>query len=163
MRRSGGNFPLESQTVVCIFWASFLLSLLCSVNTAQYELFSAHLLVTYTDPATGNYISKDLSGRFGVSSPTGTEIGTEIGKVVHVLTEESMNHGCSPAVNAPLSKKPWIALIQRGNSKFDNKILTAVAKNASAVVIYNHKDEDTLITMDHSGKLSSLLCCKHGR
>ena len=76
MRRFSGNFPLGSQTggsTVCMFWV-YILSIFCSVNTAQYDLFSARLLVNYTELATGNLISKEISGRFGVTSPTATEV-----------------------------------------------------------------------------------------
>ena len=139
-----GNFP--PSCTFCVFWCS---SLLCLGSTAQYDLYSARIVVNYTDPNSGVHVSNELSGRFGVSSPTETEVG----KVVHVLTDEEKNHGCSPAVNAPASGIRWIALIQRGNCKFEHKIATAARKNnASAVVIYNHVDEDILITMNHSGE-----------
>lgn len=133
-----------------MFWCSLLLPLLFSVNAAQYELYEARITVNYTEPATGSPTNKVIAGRFGVTSPTEMEVG----KVVHVVTEDSLNHGCSPATNAPAAGVRWIALIQRGNCKFEHKIATAVNKNnASAVVIYNHVDEDILITMDHRSKL----------
>ena len=153
MKGSRGNFPLTWKLIASALW---LVSSVLSVNSAQYDLYSARIVVNYTDPSTKNMVSKELAGRFGVSSPTATEVGL----LVHVLTEDALNHGCTPAVNAPTAS-PWIALIQRGNCKFEHKINNAVVKNnASAVIIYNHKAEDTLITMDHSGECVQLHCLR---
>ena len=74
------------------------------------------------------------------------------GIVVHVRTQGDQTHGCAPFVNVP-AKGKWIALISRGNCKFSTKVLHATSvHNASAVVIYNNQDDETLLTMDHKGQ-----------
>ena len=68
---------------------------------------------------------------------------------VHNYFSSGSNHGCSIPVNVPPQTK-WIALIQRGKCKFNDKVYnTAIRHNASAVIIYNNVEEDVLITMQH--------------
>jgi hypothetical protein len=114
----------------------------------QQVHITAIVNITYKDPISGEMTSeKKELGRYGVKSRQDTEWGM----VVHVRTTENQTHGCSPPVNVP--KERWIALVERGSCKFTDKIYnSAVVKNASAVVIYNHKDEDELLTMNHNGK-----------
>lgn len=104
--------------------------------------------ITYRDPITGEMTSeKKELGRYGFKSRQDTEWGT----VIHVRTASNETHGCSPPINVPNER--WIALVERGSCKFTDKIYnSAVVKNASAVVIYNHKNEDELLTMDHNGR-----------
>lgn len=94
-----------------------------------------------------------VDGRYALTS----KVEAEQGKVVHLVTEMGNNDGCTPAVNTPQTGR-WIALVQRGNCKFADKIHNAaLLSNASAVVVYNNKEEDDLITMHHNGESSFLL------
>ncbi len=147
MKCNCGNFPL--------IWPIGLAGalVLSSVGAAQIcDIFSARVTLDYREPASGQNVKREVTGRFGVNSP----LLSEVGKLVHVVTEDSMNHGCTPATNIP-EKGPWVALIQRGGCKFAHKIAMTQGffNNASAVIIYNHQDEDTLITMD--GKIGEQL------
>lgn len=88
-------------------------------------------------------------GRYATTSP----VHPISGRIIHVQGEDGTNHGCTIPVNNPPNGKPWVALIQRGECKFREKIInSAVFNNATAVVIYNHLDEDKLITMTHQSK-----------
>ena len=115
---------------------------------------SANIAITYKDPTNGNSrLETAEMGRYGWKSPCESEWGS----VVHVRTAaEGANHGCTPLNNVP-SKGRWIALVQRGECKFHDKIVTAaVVHNASAVVVYNNVISEPNfgpITMDHDGKL----------
>lgn len=62
--------------------------------------------------------------------------------------------GCDPRTRfqVPPNTKQWIALLQRGNCTFREKILRAASHNASAVVIYNNVSSEEPVTMTHQGK-----------
>ncbi len=135
------------------WWTLFLLILCLSDSNARAEdyhtlnLYSAVINITYTTK-TGEYVStKTEMGRYGQNS----RLDNESGMVVHVRTKDNKTHGCSPPENVP-AKEKWIALISRGECKFTKKILNAaVIRNASAVIIYNNMEDETLLTMDHKG------------
>jgi hypothetical protein len=101
--------------------------------------------ITYVDPQTGELRSeRSEPGIYGSES----RLDDEWGIVVHVRTTDNRTDGCSPVVNAPCER--WIALIERGVCKFHQKIHNAaIVSNASAVVIYNFKDNEQLVTMKH--------------
>ena len=84
-------------------------------------------------------------------------VGNVEGKLVHVLDPNMKTHfGCAEGIGnikeVPRDR-PWIAMIERGKCYFFNKIRMAKLHNASAVIIYNHKDE--VEVMNTVGKL----CC----
>ena len=118
-------------------------------SRTTHDTYTAIVNITYKDPVSGQVkTEKDDIGLYGQNS----RIEKEWGWVVHVRTNDNHTHGCTPPVNVP-PKERWIALISRGSCKFTKKILNAaVMRNASAVVIYNHEDEDKLLTMDHKGE-----------
>lgn len=114
------------------------------VGAQKHTLAMVNL--TYIDPATG-LLSTEQSemGQYGSESRTEPEWGW----VVHVRTSDNRSHGCSRPVNAPSER--WIALVERGMCRFQDKIHnTAVLLNASAVVVYNYVASDDLLTMKHS-------------
>lgn len=45
--------------------------------------------------------------------------------------------GCNASYSLNVSSEPWIALVERGNCSFSDKIEAAVRHNAVAVVVYN--------------------------
>ncbi|OBS74839.1 hypothetical protein A6R68_14614 [Neotoma lepida] len=59
--------------------------------------------------------------------------------------------GCDPQTRffVPPNIKQWIALLQRGNCTFKEKISRAAFHNAVAVVIYNNKSKEEPVTMTH--------------
>ena len=118
-------------------------------NEYRPYLYSAIVNITYKDPKTGELASerKDI-GRYGTASRRDPEWGW----VVHVRSADNKTDGCQPPVNVPSVR--WVALIQRGSCKFHEKIYNAaIVRNASAVVIYNNKQEVELLTMEHKGKV----------
>ncbi|XP_028316319.1 E3 ubiquitin-protein ligase RNF130 [Gouania willdenowi] len=60
--------------------------------------------------------------------------------------------GCDPRTGflVPGGVLSWVALLQRGNCTFKEKILKAAAFNASAVLIYNNSTDRT-VRMGHEG------------
>ena len=129
-------------------------------SRATHDTYTAIVNITYKDPVSKHVkTEKDDIGLYGQNS----RIEKEWGWVVHVRTSDNHTHGCSPPVNVP-PKERWIALISRGSCKFTKKILNAaVLRNASAVVIYNHEEDEKLLTMDHKGENGEQSeCCGGG-
>lgn len=84
----------------------------------------------------------DKNGKFGYDSPHSSAKGW-----LYSLMANNVN-GCKE-FNVVVDRTPWIALIERGECNFYKKIRNAYNHNASAVVIYDHKDSDDAITMSH--------------
>ncbi|KAL7863415.1 hypothetical protein SRHO_G00123990 [Serrasalmus rhombeus] len=55
----------------------------------------------------------------------------------YVALPNSDSVACSPNITFAVNRKPWIALIKRGNCSHADKIRAAEQEGASAVVIYN--------------------------
>lgn len=66
--------------------------------------------------------------------------------------------GCEPNTRflVPPRTVHWVALLQRGNCTFREKILKAAAYNATAVLIYNNSTDKT-VRMGHEGKSPRVL------
>lgn len=115
---------------------------------SKKHIYAAIVNITYKDPVTGEQnTEKQEMGRYGTTSAPQMEKGW----VVHVRSADKSNDGCEPIVNVPKSGERWIALIKRGQCRFHEKISNAISKNASAVVVYNHEDDEDLLTMEHQG------------
>ncbi|ELT95899.1 hypothetical protein CAPTEDRAFT_227655 [Capitella teleta] len=100
---------------------------------SMYETYSAVMNITYIDPRSNKTTNEqDSSGRYSKSSP----VEIEFGRVVHVLDQDKSRTACKKPINAPKGRVRWIALIQKGGCKLQQKIRNVVLKNASAVVIY---------------------------
>ncbi|KAL9973545.1 hypothetical protein ACROYT_G020016 [Oculina patagonica] len=67
---------------------------------------------------------------------------------LYTLVENNVN-GCKE-FNVEVDKTPWIALIERGVCNFKEKISNAYKHNATAVIIYDHKDNKDEIIMSHT-------------
>ena len=146
------NFLLESR--IPRWWSSWICFLLLlnldQVRSEQLQMvtYTALVNITYRDPVTGQMRSeKEESARYAIQS----RLDPEHGLVVHVKTGDNQTHGCSAPVNVPSVR--WIALVERGYCDFHQKIYnSAVLKNASAVVIYDNKDDHDLISMKQKGQ-----------
>ncbi|CAF95427.1 unnamed protein product, partial [Tetraodon nigroviridis] len=95
-------------------------------------------------------VMSSVDGRYGQNSPKVDARGV-------VLTPAPRNgvvdrQGCDPATRflVPARTVQWVALLQRGNCTFKEKILKAASFNATAVLIYNNFTEKTVM-MGHEG------------
>ena len=140
------------QIIVCLLCVGHAVSGMAVDVTIPDELpvSTANLDIWYTDRSAGRRIRERVNGRYAVASP----ITPEYGRLVHVLTEDGKNDGCRALVNAPdASQGRWIALIQRGQCKFHDKVINAAwMHNASAVVVYDHVEESDMLIMHHFSK-----------
>ncbi|KAF3694298.1 E3 ubiquitin-protein ligase RNF130 [Channa argus] len=89
-------------------------------------------------------------GTYGQNSPKVDTRGVVIAPAPHhgVLDRQ----GCDPGTHflIPHQGIHWVALLQRGNCTFKEKILKAAAYNATAVLVYNNSTDKTVM-MGHEG------------
>ncbi|XP_007950597.1 E3 ubiquitin-protein ligase RNF128 [Orycteropus afer afer] len=111
----------------------FLLLVICFLFkiTASFSM-NAYVTVTYYNE-TSNYTTTETCecGVYGLASPVTNAMGL-VG-----IPKNNNYQACDYNTEFTNTKKPWIALIERGNCTFSEKIQAAGRKNADAVVIYN--------------------------
>ncbi|XP_004861529.1 E3 ubiquitin-protein ligase RNF128 isoform X2 [Heterocephalus glaber] len=95
-------------------------------------LIDAYVTATYYNE-TSNYTTTETCecGVYGLASPVAKAVG------VVGIPKNNNYQACDYNTEFTNTKKPWIALIERGNCTFSEKIQTAGRRNADAVVIYN--------------------------
>ncbi|XP_008071054.1 E3 ubiquitin-protein ligase RNF128 isoform X2 [Carlito syrichta] len=100
-------------------------------NTASFSM-NAYVTVTYYNE-TSNHTTTEICecGVYGLASPVANAMG------VVGIPKNNNYQACDYNTEFTNTKKPWIALIERGNCTFSEKIQTAGRRNADAVVIYN--------------------------
>ncbi|KAM9375580.1 E3 ubiquitin-protein ligase RNF130 isoform 2-T4 [Pholidichthys leucotaenia] len=120
-------------------------------NMVSEESVSATVNATVLD-GRGNIIHMMSSedGTYGQNSPKMDARGLVIGPAPHHGVVD--RQGCDPNTRflVPPRSVHWVALLQRGNCTFKEKILKAAAHNATAVLIYNNSTENT-VKMGHEG------------
>ncbi|XP_068107151.1 E3 ubiquitin-protein ligase RNF128 isoform X2 [Hyperolius riggenbachi] len=91
-------------------------------------------------------------GLFGLNSPLAGAQG-----VVGIPVSPNLQ-SCDLHTKFSTTTKPWIALIERGNCTFSEKILLAASKGAEAVVIYNAPSStgNQTIPMVHYGTKNTI-------
>lgn len=119
-----------------------LILLCCYSHAHVLNVNQARVEYSFKYNTSNNF--KNISGFYGMESP----ILDRYGEVVHVLTIDRTNHGCDSIINAPTNIS-WIALIRRGDCKFNTKIQNAVSANASAVIVYSDRNDDGPVMMSH--------------
>lgn len=94
-------------------------------------------------------VSSD-EGTYGQNSPKVDTRGVVVVPAPHNGVVD--RQGCDPNTRflVPARGVPWVALLQRGNCTFKEKILKAAAFNATAVLIYNNSTDKTVM-MGHEG------------
>ncbi|XP_036780887.2 E3 ubiquitin-protein ligase RNF128 isoform X2 [Manis pentadactyla] len=99
--------------------------------TASFSM-DAYVTVTYYNE-TSNYSTTETCdcGVYGLASPVANAMG------VVGIPKNNNYQACDYNTEFTNTKNPWIALIERGNCTFSEKIQTASRRNADAVVIYN--------------------------
>ncbi|XP_031753988.1 E3 ubiquitin-protein ligase RNF130-like [Xenopus tropicalis] len=105
--------------------------------------------MAYIYPSSNPVLLRIDGGRYGLDSPKTEAKGLLLTPVhIHGAADRL---GCDPQTrfNVPPNTKHWIALLQRGNCTFKEKILRAASHNASAVVIYNNNSKEETVTMTH--------------
>uniref|UniRef100_A0A8D0KGW8 Ring finger protein 130 n=1 Tax=Salvator merianae TaxID=96440 RepID=A0A8D0KGW8_SALMN len=127
-------------------------ALLASADSTNQAYYTAQINVTILNPDRSTPTLLILErGRYGQDSP---KVGVK-GLLLAPLPINGVPDrlGCDPRTRfqVPPNTKQWIALLQRGNCTFRQKILRAALHNASAVVIYNNVSGGEPVTMTHLG------------
>ncbi|XP_010294111.1 PREDICTED: E3 ubiquitin-protein ligase RNF130, partial [Phaethon lepturus] len=120
-------------------------------NTSQ-AYYTALINVTVLSPERGGPTLLRIDrGRYGQDSPKVEVKGLLVAPVP--INGVADRLGCDPRTRfqVPPNTKQWIALLQRGNCTFREKILRAASHNATAVVIYNNISSEEPVTMTHQG------------
>ncbi|XP_071426687.1 E3 ubiquitin-protein ligase RNF130 isoform X1 [Pithys albifrons albifrons] len=121
-------------------------------DNASQAYYTALINVTVLSPERGGHIMLRIDrGRYGQDSPKVEVKGLLVAPVpINGVVDRQ---GCDPRTRfqVPPNTKQWIALLQRGNCTFKEKILRAASHNATAVVIYNNMSSDEPVTMTHQG------------
>ncbi|KAJ0069097.1 hypothetical protein NL108_017764, partial [Boleophthalmus pectinirostris] len=113
-----------------------------------------HVVATVNATATdskGNlvHISSSEDALFGLHSPKTETRGLLLAPTPHNGVVDLQ--GCDPQTRfSPPRSVQWVALMQRGNCTFREKIQRAASYKASAVLIYNNSSNET-VRMGHEG------------
>ncbi|XP_015149419.2 E3 ubiquitin-protein ligase RNF130 isoform X2 [Gallus gallus] len=146
-RRSGGGSALLLLLGHCWLWAAG-----ADDNGSQLSYYTALINVTVLSPERGGPTLLRIDrGRYGQDSPKVEVKGLLVTPVP--INGVADRLGCDPRTRfqVPPNTKQWIALLQRGNCTFREKILRAASHNATAVVIYNNISSEEPVTMTHQG------------
>ncbi|KAM9067519.1 E3 ubiquitin-protein ligase RNF130-like [Sarcophilus harrisii] len=139
-----GQFSLALVTL--LHWSLWLT---CEAR-ANPERPSSLIKVTVQEPGRGPHAFLIHEVRYSIHSPKVKVTGLVLAP--QPLGESLNLQGCDPETHFQVTPdlKQWIALLQRGNCTFKQKIYhSAVFHNAIAVVIYNNNEE--VVTMSHPG------------
>ncbi|XP_060612493.2 E3 ubiquitin-protein ligase RNF128 isoform X2 [Anolis sagrei] len=116
------------------------------LRAGQAVPVKANVSVFYFNAANDSTESERCEcGLYGVHSPVASAHGPV------VAANASGLQACLWNTKFPASGSPWIALVERGNCTFAEKIQRAAAQGAQAVVIYNSKNSSYLVPMAHPG------------
>lgn len=132
----------------------FCLLVVVSVLLKTTEAFYVHASVSlfyFNSDSNRSIFEQCDCGLYGVNSPLLSAQGL-------VGIPKSANlQACNANTQFTITKPPWIALIERGNCSFAEKIKIAARRGATAAVIYNAPDEDnTTVLMSHLGEYRSV-------
>ncbi|EMP35387.1 Mitogen-activated protein kinase kinase kinase kinase 4 [Chelonia mydas] len=154
-----GTFPLSSQSSLGLPFCSHKLAGV-NKNATKLDIAAetvpAYVNLFYFNTTNNSTVTEQCEcGEFGGNSPLGTASGL-------VGIPKSANlQACDSHTEFTVTEAPWIALIERGNCRFSEKIHLAAKKGAEAVVIYNAPESGSIpIRMAHSavGQLPTFPC-----
>ncbi|XP_037531591.1 E3 ubiquitin-protein ligase RNF130 [Nematolebias whitei] len=136
--------------VQIVVQAHFVLAARSDKNFSE-EYVDATVNVTVLDSrGTTVHVMSSDDGTYGQNSPKVDTRGVIIAPAPrHGVVDRQ---GCDPNTRflVPPRIVHWVALLQRGNCTFREKILKAITYNATAVLIYNNSTENT-VKMGHEG------------
>ncbi|KAK2848698.1 hypothetical protein Q5P01_008532 [Channa striata] len=146
------SFPVLVLVLVQILVLSGSVSAVRPDRTMVPEEYVGAMVNATVQDGRGNvvHIMSSNDGTYGQNSPKVDTRGVVIAPAPHhgVLDRQ----GCDPSTRflVPHRTPYWVALLQRGNCTFKEKILKAAAYNATAVLIYNNSTDKTVM-MGHEG------------
>ncbi|NXS60104.1 RN128 ligase, partial [Brachypteracias leptosomus] len=136
---------MKQAAKFCFF--CFLVVLSIFFKTAEAFSVSASLSLLYFDSTSNRSVSEQCEcGQYGLNSPLLSARGlVSIPKAANL-------QACDANTQFTITKPPWVALIERGNCSFAEKIKVATRRGATAAVIYNAVDKgNATVLMSHLG------------
>ncbi|KAM8848122.1 E3 ubiquitin-protein ligase RNF130 [Synchiropus picturatus] len=137
--------------VLVLVWSSLGAGARSDRNMVSEEFVSATVNATVLD-SRGNtvHLMSNDEGTYGQNSPKVDARGVVIAPAPHHGVVD--RQGCDPNTrfHPPPRGVHWVALMQRGNCTFREKILKAATFNATAVLVYNNSTDKT-VKMGHEG------------
>ncbi|XP_013392849.1 E3 ubiquitin-protein ligase RNF130 [Lingula anatina] len=145
---TGGRSRLRLPIILAVL----CLCCICSetgptlLSDEKSTYYTACVNITYTDASGRHHRPLQDIGKYSM----GSTIARAYGHVHHVVTKDGSHYGCTIPVNVIDRGQPWIALVKRGQCRFQDKIYNAAKlRGATAVVVYNDREENPLVVMDH--------------
>ncbi|NXM56212.1 RN128 ligase, partial [Illadopsis cleaveri] len=129
------------------FWFLFLLMnfLIWFHTTETISVMASVSLFYYNSTSNRTVFEHCECGKYGFNSPL---LGAQ--GVVGIPVSADLS-ACDKNTDFTVTEAPWIALIERGNCSFTEKIQVATRRGAVAAVIYNSEGRDNTLTMVHPG------------
>ncbi|XP_061213988.1 E3 ubiquitin-protein ligase RNF128 isoform X2 [Neopsephotus bourkii] len=117
------------------------------VKTTEAFSVRASLNLFYFDTTSNKSVSEHcMCGLYGLNSPLLSAQG-----LVGIPVSDNLE-ACDANTRFTVTKPPWIALIERGNCSFAEKIQVATRRGAAAAVIYNKLGKgNSTVLMSHPG------------
>ncbi|NWR01368.1 RN128 ligase, partial [Paradoxornis webbianus] len=130
------------------FWFLFLLvDFLIWFHTTETVSVTASVSLFYFNSTSNRTVFERCEcGQYGFNSPL---LGAQGVVGIPVSADHS---ACNKNTNFTVTETPWIALIERGNGSFVEKIQVATRRGAMAAVIYNSQGKgNSTLLMAHPG------------
>ncbi|XP_037978870.1 E3 ubiquitin-protein ligase RNF128 isoform X2 [Motacilla alba alba] len=131
------------------FWFLFLLmDFLISFHATEAISVMASLSLFYFNSTSNRTVFERCEcGLYGFNSPY---VGAQ--GVVGIPVHAADHFACDKNTDFTVTEAPWIALIERGNCSFAEKIQVATRRGATAAVIYNSRGRgNSTLLMAHHG------------
>ncbi|XP_078268047.1 E3 ubiquitin-protein ligase RNF128 isoform X2 [Rhinoraja longicauda] len=128
-------------------WTRWLcLLVVLSETMSKVDLWpDAIINITHVSPGSNHTSSELVRGAFGNGSPNSRAAGC----VRAPSSEDAL--ACEPGIDFSGTESPWVALIERGNCTFTEKIDNAAGRGATAVVIYNKNGSGDVFNFGSDG------------
>lgn len=139
---------MTDQTKATIHWL-LIIKFLLNVDNGGTVESNAYVNLSYFNPQQNSSVTVYCEcGLYGLNSRIAGAQGT-----VGIPLSPNLQ-ACDLSTKFSTKTKPWIALIERGNCTFSEKIILAASYGADAVVIYNAPPStgNQTIPMVHYGK-----------
>ncbi|NXL34476.1 RN128 ligase, partial [Glaucidium brasilianum] len=132
------------QVVTFIF---FFLLMEISIKTTEAFAVRASVSLLYFSSTSNTSVSEECDcGLYGSHSPLLSARG------FLAIPKADDLQACDINTQFTVTESPWIALIERGNCTFAEKINVAARRGAAAAVIYNGRNKgNSTILMSHTG------------
>ncbi|XP_012713585.2 E3 ubiquitin-protein ligase RNF130 [Fundulus heteroclitus] len=143
-------FPVSAVLMLVLVQVVVKARLASAGRSDRNSIEDATVNATVMDRGSAVHMMSSEDGTYGQDSPRMDARGVVLTPALHHGVVD--RQGCDPNTRflVPPRNVHWVALLQRGNCTFREKILKAAAYNATAVLVYNNSTDKT-VKMGHEG------------